>query len=70
VVIWKPGFPDIAVDVDSANKSESARKLEFARDAGAVPIWVRHGSGPIDAPAGCAVIDLRAPRRRVIRGQT
>jgi Uma2 family endonuclease len=62
LVIWHPEFPDIVVEIDSANKRESALKLAFARDAGALPIWVRHGSGPFDAPDGCAVIDLRAPR--------
>jgi hypothetical protein len=33
-----------------------------SRDVGAVPIWVRHGTGRLDVPDGVAVIDLRAPR--------
>jgi hypothetical protein len=59
VVIWHPGWPDIAVEIDSKPNAASARKLEFARDAGAVAVWVRHGTGPVSAPAGVAVIDLR-----------
>jgi hypothetical protein len=60
VVIWQPRFPDIVVEIDSKSNSGSARKPAFARDAGAVPIWVRFGSGNIGAPEGVAVIDLRA----------
>jgi hypothetical protein len=44
VVIWKPGFADIVVELDSALNSGSARKLEFALDAGALAVQVRHGS--------------------------
>lgn len=59
VVIWHPHRPDIVIEIDSTAKRGSIQKLEFARDAGACPIWVRHGSGSIDVPDGIAVIDLR-----------
>jgi len=59
VVIWHPDLPDIVVEIDFAPNAESVRKLEFARDAGAVPIWIRHGSGRITEPEGVAVIDVR-----------
>ena len=60
LVIWHPEFPDIVVEIDSKPNPASARKLEFARDAGACPVWVRFGSGGITAPEGVAVIDLRS----------
>jgi hypothetical protein len=63
LVIWHPEFTDIVVEIDSAPNPDSARKLEFARDAGAFAIWVRHGSGGISAPGGVAVIDLRGGRK-------
>jgi hypothetical protein len=59
VVIWHPGYPDVVVEIDSAPNPASAQKLAFARDAGACPVWIRHGSGGITAPEGVAVIDLR-----------
>ncbi|WP_331731505.1 zinc-ribbon domain-containing protein [Kitasatospora sp. NBC_01300] len=59
-VICQPGAADIVVEIDSAPNASSAAKLAFARDAGAVPIWIRFGKGSIDAPDGVAVIDLRA----------
>jgi hypothetical protein len=62
-VICHPEFADIAVEIDSAPNPGSVRKLEFARDADAAPIWIRHGSGDITAPEGVAVIDLRASER-------
>ena len=52
LVIWHPEFPDIAVEIDSKPNPGSARKLAFARDAGAAPVWVRFGSGSIEAPDG------------------
>ena len=52
-------LPDVVVEIDSAPNAESMRKLEFARDAGALPIWVRHGSGRITEPEGIGVIDVR-----------
>ena len=59
LVIWQSQAPDIVIEIDSAPNSASARKLEFARDAGAVPVWVRFGSGSVTAPDGVSVIDLR-----------
>lgn len=34
-------IPSIVVELDSTNKTSSLDKLEFARDHGAYPIWVR-----------------------------
>jgi hypothetical protein len=59
VAVWHPDLPDVVVEIDSAPNAESVRKLEFARDAGALPIWVRHGSSRITEPEGVAVIDVR-----------
>jgi hypothetical protein len=64
-VIWQPGFPDIAVEIDSAPNPAAAAKLAFARDAGAIPLWIRFGDGGTDAPEGVAVIDLRSAVRRL-----
>lgn len=47
--------------IDSQPDPDAARKLEFARDAGAVPIWIRHGKGGITEPGGVAVIEAREP---------
>ncbi len=52
VVIWQPRFPDIVVEIDSKPNPQSVRKLEFARDTGALAVWVRHGSGGITASHG------------------
>ncbi|MFJ3221621.1 hypothetical protein ACIPLC_37625 [Kitasatospora sp. NPDC086801] len=59
-VIRQLGAADIVVEIDSAPNASSAAKLAFARDAGAVPSWLRFGKGNIDVPDGVAVIDLRA----------
>ncbi|MGA5823494.1 zinc-ribbon domain-containing protein [Kitasatospora sp. NPDC094028] len=64
-VIRQIGARDIVVEIDSAPNPGSAAKLAFARDAGAVPIWIRFGKGGIDAPDGVAVIDLRASVREL-----
>jgi hypothetical protein len=64
-VIRQIGARDIVVEIDSAPNPGSAAKLAFARDAGAVPIWIRFGKGGTDAPDGVAVIDLRAPVREL-----
>lgn len=65
VVIWLPGLPDLVVEIDSAPNPSSAQKLCFARDAGALPIWVRFGSGGIEEIDGVMVIDLREAVRGV-----
>lgn len=59
VVVWSAAGPDIVVEIDSKLNPASAQKLAFARDAGAIPIWVRFGEGRVGAPEGVAVIDLR-----------
>jgi hypothetical protein len=59
VVVWSAFGPDTVVEIDSALNPASAQKLAFARDAGAMPIWVRFGEGRTDAPDGVTVIDLR-----------
>lgn len=53
------GVADVAVDIDQTNKQRSAAKLTHVRDAGGLPIWVRWGHGPIEAPEWLPVIDLR-----------
>jgi hypothetical protein len=66
VVIWMPGtIPDIVVEIDSAPNPASAQKLAFARDAGAIPLWVRFGSGSIEKIDGVSVLDLREAVRAV-----
>ncbi|TYC68778.1 hypothetical protein [Streptomyces sp. CB01881] len=67
-VIRQLGAADIVMEIDSAPNPSSAAKLAFARDAGAVPVWIRFGKGGIDAPNGVAVIDLRAPVRELQTG--
>ncbi|MFJ6481141.1 zinc-ribbon domain-containing protein [Streptomyces sp. NPDC091682] len=58
---WRPeGFPPFVVEIDSRPNPSSVRKLTFARDAGAVPVWVRFGSGPVEDIDGVAVVDARA----------
>ena len=59
VVTCGNAFPDVAIEIDSAHNPSSAMKLSFARDMGAMPVWIRFGEGRADAPAGVAVIDLR-----------
>jgi hypothetical protein len=66
-VIWQCGFADITVEIDSAPNPSSAAKLAFARDVGAFPLWIRFGTGNVDAPEGVAVIDLRDAIRPLAR---
>ncbi|MFJ8628642.1 recombinase family protein [Kitasatospora sp. NPDC093550] len=61
-VICQPGAADIVVEIDSAPNASSAAELAFARDAGAVPIWLRFGKGNVDAPDG-VVVSTRSARR-------
>jgi hypothetical protein len=54
---------EIAVEIDSGfpdSLRSSAAKLAFARDAGAVPVWIRLDQRDVTIPDGVAVIDLRA----------
>nr|WP_239647935.1 Tn3 family transposase [Nocardiopsis ganjiahuensis] len=68
VVLWHPVFAPVVIEIDSAPNRSSAAKLAFARDAGALALWVRFGKGSVDAPEGVPVVDLRqdlAPLHRV-----
>ncbi|WP_432154809.1 hypothetical protein [Streptomyces tricolor] len=61
-----PGtIPDIVVEIDSAPNPASVNKLAFARDVGALPLWVRFGSGSIEKIDGISVLDLRNAVRGV-----
>ncbi|MBB4984154.1 hypothetical protein [Streptomyces nymphaeiformis] len=51
--------PDIVIEIDSQPNQDAVRKLRFAADAGALPVWVRHGKGPVPVLDGVAVIDVR-----------
>jgi hypothetical protein len=54
---------EIAVEIDSGfpdSLRSSAAKLAFARDVGAVPVWIRLDQRDVTVPDGVAVIDLRA----------
>ena len=68
VTVLRPHGPDLVVEIDSSHNDGSVTKLEFARDAGAVPIWVRWHSGRVQAPPGVAVIDLLAATRKLALG--
>ncbi|MFD8979873.1 zinc-ribbon domain-containing protein [Streptomyces sp. NPDC059564] len=54
-----PAIPDFVVEIDSAPNPSSLQKLKFVRDAGAVPLWVRFGTGGLEEVAGVGVIDAR-----------
>jgi hypothetical protein len=58
------GLPDLAIEIDSADKPWSVAKLRHAASAGMEPIWIRWGD---DAWAGAFddvdVIQLPAVRR-------
>lgn len=54
---------EIAVEIDSGfpqSLRSSAAKLAFARDVGAVPVWIRLDQRDATVPDGVVVIDLRA----------
>ncbi|MET9605331.1 zinc-ribbon domain-containing protein [Streptomyces sp. NPDC006512] len=60
VAAWSPTLlPDFVVEIDSAPNPSSVRKLEFVRDAGAVPLWVRFGAGPVEDITGVGIVDAR-----------
>ncbi|MDT0469243.1 hypothetical protein [Streptomyces gibsoniae] len=65
VVIWMPGGPDNIVEIDSSPNAGSAQKFTFARDAGAVPLWVCFGSGGVEKIDGVTVLDIRDAVRGV-----
>ncbi|GAA1027201.1 hypothetical protein GCM10009565_48270 [Amycolatopsis albidoflavus] len=60
VVVNRPGRPDLVIEIDSAHNPRSVEKLLFARDAGAVPIWIRWLGGSLHEHPDITVIDLRA----------
>ncbi|MER7467029.1 zinc-ribbon domain-containing protein [Streptomyces sp. NPDC097981] len=67
LLAWSPGpLPDFVVEIDSAPNPSSAQKLAFARDAGAVPLWVRFGSGQVEDIDGVGVVDARELIRSVV----
>ncbi|WIX76894.1 hypothetical protein QRX50_36540 [Amycolatopsis carbonis] len=59
VVVTRPGPPDLVIEIDSTNNPRSVEKLQFAHAAGAVPVWIRWGSGARHEPPGVTTIDLR-----------
>lgn len=59
LVVFRPGWPDIVLELDSANVPRSIAKLELARDRGALPIWLRFGHGSTATIPGVQIIDLR-----------
>lgn len=63
-----PGGPDLAIEIDSADKPWSLAKLRYAAAAGMIAIWVRWGdevwAGAYD---GIDVIQLQAMRRSALR---
>jgi hypothetical protein len=53
---------EVAVEIDSGfpdSLRSSSAKLAFARDAGAVPVWIRLDQRDVMVPDGVVVIDLR-----------
>ncbi|MFE5837263.1 hypothetical protein [Arthrobacter sp. NPDC056493] len=53
-------IPSIVIELDSTNKTSSLDKLEYARDHGAYPIWVRWNASAA-SPAGRAGIVTVSP---------
>jgi len=67
-LIWHPLRGEIVVEIDSgfpASLRSSAMKLAFARDVGAVPVWIRLDHANVTVPDGVAVI--RPARRGTAR---
>jgi len=58
LVVFRPGQPDIVIELDSANVPRSIAKLELARDRGALPVWLRFGGGRAAAVPGVHVVAL------------
>jgi hypothetical protein len=64
VVLRRPA--DLVIELDSRHNAGSAEKLAYARNAGATAVWIRWLAGPIEAPPGVQVIDLRAPTAEIL----
>jgi hypothetical protein len=64
IVLRQPTAPDLAIEIDSADKPWSVDKLRHAAAAGMVPVWIRWGD---DGWAGTFhdidVIQLQLTRR-------
>jgi hypothetical protein len=58
LIVMRDPDPDLVIEIDATENAASAAKLEFARDAGAVPLWMRWRGGRVQAPAGVRLIDL------------
>jgi hypothetical protein len=58
VAVLRSEDPDVVIEIDSAHNAASVAKLEHARDAGAVAVWVRWNAGPVRSVDGLAVLDL------------
>jgi hypothetical protein len=71
LVLCRSNAPDIVVEIDSKPKQWSARKLAYARQAGALTIWVRFGEGRV-APLndGTVVVDARDTAAALMKGRT
>ena len=65
VVIMRSNDPDVVIEIDSAHNAASVTKLEFARDAGAIAVWVRWHGGRVHPVPGVAGIDLVEQTRRL-----
>lgn len=71
LVLCRTTGPDIVVELDSRHKPWSARKLAFARQAGAITVWVRFGDGQIAPQSeGAVVLDARDAASALRRGRT
>ena len=59
LIVFRPGQPELVIEIDSANTARSVPKLEFARDAGTVSIWIRWKAGGLLPVEGVHTIDAR-----------
>jgi hypothetical protein len=58
LVIFRAGLPDLVIELDATNNPDTVPKLDYARDAGALVIWVRWGAGHLVALDGVVVLDF------------
>lgn len=58
LVVFRPGLPELVVEIDSKNEPRSVAKLERARDLGALPVWIRWNAGGTREIPGVHVLDL------------
>jgi hypothetical protein len=71
LVLCRGNGPDIVVEIDSKHKRWSTLKLTYARQAGALTIWIRFGEGRV-APLtdGTLVVDARDTAAALMKGRT